>query len=111
MKICRSPGYASNGTGGSVMLKSSQAVSIWSANLSSANLSISCVNWSEASRCLAQKLWDADCCARQQRLYFLPLPQGQGSFLPTLPFPRESIITAHYRIQFGKTIAAKFMLC
>jgi hypothetical protein len=111
MKICCSPGYLSNGTGRSVMLKSSQAASICSPSLSSAKLSISCVNWCEASRCNAQKLWDAVCCSKQQRSYFLPLPQGQGSFLPTLPFPRGSIMSALYRLECGKARAAKSMRC
>src|SRR5207253_1819281 len=44
------------------------------------------VSWSDASRCRAQKLWVAHCCSKQQRLYFLPLPQGHGSLLRLLSF-------------------------
>src|SRR6266699_5820554 len=63
------------------------------------------VSWSDAFRCRAQKLWVAHCCSKQQRLYFLPLPQGQGSFLPILPFPGESIMSTHYPPKSGKTRA------
>jgi hypothetical protein len=49
-------------------------------------LSISRVSWSNASRCCAHTLWEADRCSKQQRLYFFPLPQGHGSFRPILPF-------------------------
>src|SRR6266487_4008690 len=87
------------------MLKSCQATRTWSPNLRSANLSMSRVSWSDAFRCRAQKLSLAHCCSKQQRLYFLPLPQGQGSFLPILPFPGESIMSTHYPPKSGKTRA------
>src|SRR5438046_192096 len=63
------------------------------------------VSWSDAFRCRAQKLSLAHCFSKQQRLYFLPLPQGQGSFLPILPFPGESIMSTHYPPKSGKTRA------
>src|SRR5207253_1819280 len=63
------------------------------------------VSWSDASRCRAQKLWVAHCCSKQQRLYFLPLPQGNGPFLPKLTFPEQSIMSTHYPPKSEKTRA------
>lgn len=60
------------------------------------------VSASEASRCRDQRSYLAACSAKQQRLYFFPLPQGQGSFLPVFAGAGEVITPSHYRAESRK---------
>src|SRR5947209_17455825 len=71
---------------------------MWSLNLRAANLVISCVSRSDSACCRAHRLSiDGTKPGKQQCLYFLPLPQGQGSFLPIFSRAWRGITLPHYR--------------
>src|SRR6266436_110114 len=83
MKILPSSRTWSTGGGKSSRLKSHQASNRSSPKRRSAKRNKSTVRRSETSCCRCQMLCsESGCAARQQCLYFLALPQGQGSFRP-----------------------------
>ncbi|HUH61704.1 MAG TPA: hypothetical protein VLZ50_01855 [Terracidiphilus sp.] len=106
MKIWSSASNLSIDGAKGVWLNSIQGLSPASGNSRAANFIMSFVSRSEASRCCFQGLRSgAESAARQQRLYFLPLPHGHSAFLPTLAREWEGI-WRHYRAENARIKSA-----